>query len=137
MLELVEALPVGSRMIALRPALRLAAERNTMLHRVVATEVEFWMHLDRLRLRIYEAGVSRYSSALRGDERLRAAPLRVQHAVRVEHATQLLPPNPLGDYGVGRLISEARAATAMGLDPTLLAWLPDARIHFRNVVLSS
>jgi len=42
--------------------------------------------------------------------------------------------NPLRDYGVNRMISEAREALAQMIHPAAMAWLPDVREHFRFVL---
>jgi hypothetical protein len=39
--------------------------------------------------------------------------------------------SPLRDYGITRMISEAREALAQIINPSAMAWLPDVREHFR------
>jgi hypothetical protein len=39
--------------------------------------------------------------------------------------------NPLQDYGVERMIAEARDALAQMVHPSALAWLPDVRENAR------
>jgi hypothetical protein len=41
--------------------------------------------------------------------------------------------NPLRDFGVGRMISDAREALAQTINPGAMEWLPDVREHFRLV----
>jgi hypothetical protein len=131
---LVETTPCSEAAMAQRPVLRLAAEKSPLLDRAVQTEVDFWTNLDRARLKLYEESVRAYAAALRHDGRLQGADLATQHAVRVEHAERLLPQNPVQAFGVDRLIAQAREATALGINPELLRFLPDARVGFRNVV---
>lgn len=45
----------------------------------------------------------------------------------------LLPRHPLQDYGILRLVDEATQATAMGLDPAILRYLPPTLPHFQNL----
>ena len=44
-----------------------------------------------------------------------------------------LPTNPLHDYGIERMIAEAREALGEMVQLSTLAWLPDVREHFRVV----
>jgi hypothetical protein len=39
----------------------------------------------------------------------------------------------LQEYGIDRLVAEARQATAIGLDPKLLRYLPETATHFKNL----
>ena len=71
---------------------------------------------------------------MRAVTRARLSPevgLAVQHETRVRCAEKHLPLNPLVDYGVMRLIEDARAAVAELVNPAALAWLPDVREHFK------
>jgi hypothetical protein len=54
-----------------------------------------------------------------------------QHQTRVRCAEKYLPVNPLKDYGVPRLIEDAREALAQLVNPAALAWLPEVREHFK------
>ncbi len=116
-----------------RPVLQLAVENSPLLDRGVQTEIDFWMNLNRRRLQIYQDNVAAYGRAVRQDTAAKNGDLLVQHRARVLHAERLLPRRPLQDYGVERLISEARQATAIGLDPAILKYLPSAARHFKNV----
>jgi hypothetical protein len=60
-----------------------------------------------------------------------SAGLPDQHDLRVRCAEKYLPVSPLRDYGVTRMITEARANLAQIANPAALAWLPDVREHFR------
>ncbi|HNQ25079.1 MAG TPA: hypothetical protein PKK06_18525 [Phycisphaerae bacterium] len=134
LLSLADSVPCPGRLQARRPVLRLALEQNRWLERAVQTEVEFWSHLDRLRLKIYESRGRDYALAVMKDTRLKGAPLREQHARRLELAEQLLPERPLRGYGLDRLVAQARQATLTGLDPALADFLPDVRLHFAGLM---
>jgi len=49
---------------------------------------------------------------------------------RIEQAERLLAQNPLLDYGLERMLAEARELTARFVPPRSLEWLPDARKSF-------
>ncbi len=115
-----------------RPVLQLAKSESPLLDRAVQTEVEFWTHLDALRLKVYEMAHENYGRALLRSAKQFPRDLLGQHQARVELAERLLPAHPLADYGIPRLIQEARAATAIGLDPEILRFLPDVMLHFEN-----
>ena len=53
-----------------------------------------------------------------------------QHEVRVGHAEALLPTSPLRDYGLQRLVAEARSKAGSLVAAGALDWLPDASLHF-------
>jgi len=113
-----------------RPVLGLAVSGDSRLRSVLHAEVQFWHELDRVRLGIYQRAVRLYMRAV---TRARLPPevgLVVQHETRVRCAEKHLPWNPLVDYGVMRLIEDARTAVAELVNPTALAWLPDVREHF-------
>ena len=42
-----------------------------------------------------------------------------------------LPTNPMRDYGITRIISEAQEAVAQIINPAAMRWLPNVREHFR------
>jgi hypothetical protein len=112
-----------------RPILELA--KDSRLRPALHAEIQFWHELDRVRLRIYERAVRPYRTALRKARLPSGTPLAVQHATRVRCAENHLPVDPLRDYGVDRLIAEARQALAQMVHPSALAWLPDVREHFK------
>ena len=45
----------GPQELTQRPVLRMVLDRNPLLARAIQTEIDFWSHLDRIRLRVYEA----------------------------------------------------------------------------------
>ncbi len=81
-------------------------------------------------MRIYEAAVRPYLLAAKKSRVPRDAALAVQHEMRVRCAEKLLAVNPLGDYGIERMIGDARDAVAQIVHPSALAWLPDVSAHF-------
>lgn len=131
LLELARTIPCEPLILAQRPSLKLAFDRDARLSRVVQTEVDFWTHLNRLRLKIYEAATRPYAAALRAGRKSEQDSLYEQHVTRLIHAEELLPMKPLHDHGIDRLIAEARDATARGLLPELLNFLPDATLTLR------
>lgn len=68
-----------------RPALQLAQTRSPLLDRVIQTEIEFWSHLDKLRLRIYTESLAPYARQVL---KLPSGNLMAQHARRVSLYTQ-------------------------------------------------
>ncbi len=133
--QLGETIPCPARMQAQRPALRLMVAKDPRLERAVQTEVEFWSHLDRLRLMVYEAQGREYALAVMKDRQAKDATLPEQHARRLEHAERLLPKHPLREHGMERLEAEAREATLVGLDAALAVYLPNVRLHFSRLVV--
>jgi hypothetical protein len=113
--------------------LALAQKNSPLLDRAIQTEVEFWTHLDELRLRIYHKSLEPYGRALLQNAKTRQNDFMVEHGARVQYAEKLLNENPLQHYGVKRLVEEARKATAIGLDPAILRFLPPTLPHFTNI----
>ena len=116
-----------------RPVLELAANKDPNLRAALRAEIEYWHELDRARMRIYEKSVRRYMVELRKSRLPPNAGLSLQHDLRVRCAEKHLPMNPLRDYGVARMISEARESLAQVIHPAAMAWLPDVREYFRLV----
>lgn len=82
-----------------------------------------------MRLGIYLRAVRPYARAVTCVGFSPETRLPVQHDARVRCAEKHLPLNPLVDYGLLRLIDDARAAVAELVNPAALAWLPDVREH--------
>ncbi len=122
----------GPEQLTQRPVLRMALDQNPLLARAVQTEVDFWSHLDRIRLRVYEQASKPYARAIRRDLKSKPTDLMTQHQILLDNAEKLLPRLPINDYGWKRMAREARDATAVGLDPQLLEYLPDVAAHFPN-----
>ena len=126
-----EATPAPAELLKRRPILELAVTNDPRLRAVLHTEVQFWYELDRARLRIYEKAVRSYMIAVKKARIPAGTALATQHEIRVRCAENLLPPNPLYDYGIERLIAEAQEALGEMVQPSTLAWLPDVRDQFR------
>ena len=114
-----------------RPVLQLAIRSDARLRSALHAEVQFWHELDRARLGIYHRAVRPYMLAVKRSGLSPGAPLGLQHETRVRCAEEYLPANPLADYGVGRMIDDAREALAQLVNPAALAWLPEVRKHFK------
>lgn len=102
-------------------------QRRPALH----AEVQLWHELDRARLDIYQKAVRPYLKAVNRADVSPEADLAVQHQARVRCAERHLPMNPVADFGVVRLIGEAREAVGRLVNPAALGWLPDVRDHFK------
>lgn len=122
--------PCPDDIIRARPLLALLNSNDPRLEAAVFAEMIFWQQLDRIRMRIYEAAVRKYFMAVKKDASADVLDFLTQHRVRVAHAETLLPQNPLRDYGIDRLIADARAATLPVVAPGALNWLPDITSHF-------
>jgi hypothetical protein len=114
-----------------RPVLGLAVKGDSRLRSALHAEVQFWHELDRVRLGIYQKAVRPYMRAVTRTPLLAGMALAAQHEARVRCAKEHLPLNPLVDYGVIRLIENARSAVAGLVNPSALEWLPDVRQHFK------
>lgn len=121
------------QLLKLRPVLELAANNDPMLRAALRAEIAYWHELDRARLGIYERAVRPYMVAVRKCRLPRGATMAEQHDLRVRCAEEYLPINPLRDYGITRMIFEARQTLAQFVNPAAMAWLPDVRDHFRLV----
>jgi hypothetical protein len=127
LIQIAAKLSCPADMIALRPVLGLLSPGDKGLEVALKGEIEFWNQLDRLRMRVHEHAVRPYMLVVKCDRRSDDPALHTQHLVRVEHAERLLPINPLRQYGLERLIAEARAQAARFVLPGALEWLPDVR----------
>ncbi|MBE0544101.1 MAG: hypothetical protein IH623_22395 [Verrucomicrobia bacterium] len=133
MLEEFSLIP--NDMLALRPALQLAATRDPLLPHALLAERHFWQELDRRRIRICRAALRPYVLAMGRASNPQSAGLSKQHAARLACAEKHLDQNPVRKYGVERMIQEARESTAEFINPSLMRWLPDVRPHFRFLTL--
>ncbi len=128
--RLKETVPIPDDIIAKRPSLQLLRDDNPRLDLAVYGEITFWQELNRNRMRVHESGVKQYLQAVKRDARADDADLLVQHETRVKYAESLLPQCPLSEYGLDRLVSEARESAAMYLAPGAVDWLPNIADHF-------
>lgn len=129
--EMLEDFSIPGEMLALRPALQLAAQRDPLLRHALDAERRFWEELDRLRIRLCRAALRPYVLAMGRREVAATAGLREQHRIRLACAGEHLDKNPLARYGVDRMIEEARKSTANFVKAELIRWLPDVRPHFK------
>jgi hypothetical protein len=133
--DLLRALARAARppayLLKRRPVLELAIKNDSRLRSALHAEVQFWHELDRARLGIYQRAVRPYMRAVTRSRLSPGAALGVQHETRVRCAEKCLPANPLADYGVTRMIDDAREALAQLVNPAALAWLPEVREHFK------
>lgn len=129
--ELLEACPIPTELLKIRPALQLAVSRDPALERALLTEQHFWKELDRLRIRICRAALRPYVLAMGREDFSKASSLHEDHRIRVACAEKSLEKNPVSQYGVERMIEEARKSTAAFVNPDLIRWLPDVRRYFR------
>jgi hypothetical protein len=118
--------------IALRPALRLAQNRDRQTAGALSAERKLWEELDRSRIHILERHLRPYVSAVRKARAGKNLSLGDEHTLRVECASRHLPHNPLKEYGIARYIDESiKSLIASGLIPKdALTWLPDVMIYF-------
>jgi hypothetical protein len=56
--------------------------------------------------------------------------LRTQHRARIEHAERILPPSPLREFGIDRLVANAKKMAERMAPPGSLDWLPDVAGNF-------
>jgi len=115
-----------------RPLLQLAPFTDTLrVKRLLLAERAFWSELDELRVRIYQKHLRPYTSAVRRASAGRAiAGVAESHALRLECALAHLPPQPLSDYGLDRMILEAKTNVGVTVGPDVSEWLPVAEKHF-------
>lgn len=122
--------PCPDDILRARPLLTLLNSNDLRLEAAVFAEMIFWQQLDRIRMRIYEAAVRKYFMAVKKDASADVSDFLTQHRVRVAHAENLLSKSPLRDYGIDRLIADARAATLPVVAPGALDRLPEITSHF-------
>jgi hypothetical protein len=111
-----------------RPVLGLAQDRDRLLERAVQTEIDFWVKLDRLRLRTFQQAIKPYVNALRLTRVEQN--LWLEHKRRVRIAEELLPRNPLDGVIVSELVRQAKEEVGLGLVPDLLSLLPKLGENF-------
>ena len=125
--------PPPEHLAELRPLLRLFPFSDTLLlKRLLLAERAFWSELDELRLKIYQKPLRAYTAALR---RISAGgrPFDQSHEIRIGCALDHLPFQPLRDYGLDRMIAEAKANVGVTVGPDVLEWLPAAENHFHGL----
>jgi hypothetical protein len=128
--ELKTRIPCPENLVSQRPVLQLVLDNDRRLDAAVFAESVFWQQLDRARLKVHEAAVRKYFMAVKRDADADADDLMTQHAVRVRLAGALLPRCPIRDYGIDRMVAEARDAALQLVAPGALNWLPDVTANF-------
>jgi len=120
---------------ALRPVLRLAPFADTRtVKRLLLAERQFWSELDELRVHIYQKHLRPYLSAVRrASGGRRDQSVAEGHAIRVECALAHLPFQPLRDFGLTRMVDEAKANVGMTMGNDVIEWLPAAEHHFHGL----
>ena len=125
--------PPPEHLAKLRPLLRLFPFPDTLrLKRLLLAERAFWSELDELRVKIYQKPLRPYTAAVRRAS-VGGRTLDQSHEIRIECALTHLPPQPLRDYGLDRMITEARANVGVTVGPDVLEWLPAAEKHFHGL----
>lgn len=117
---------------SLRPALMLANSADRRLKISLLAERLFWEQLDAQRIRIYERALRPYNTAVRKAMVPDTSSLSEEHEIRLRCALDHLAPSPLQDYGIERLIEEAKHAAIAenGLVPEAAQMLPDVTVNF-------
>ena len=130
--ELLEHCQCPPEIVALRPALGLAIDRDPRVAGALNAERSLWEKLDELRIRIYEHALRPYVAAVRKAQIPATASLMEQHQVRVEIAELHLPAAPLQAYGIDRHLADARRwlIESRVVPVEAIDWLPDVRKNF-------
>ncbi len=123
---------IPERLLPLRPILKLAPFDDRMLvRRAIMAERTFWSALDEIRVRIFQHHLRPYVSAVRkASAGRRDRCVSDSHEIRLACAEQHLPQLPLRDYGLERMLAEARETVGMTIAPDVLLWLPAAEGNF-------
>ncbi|MFN7562247.1 MAG: hypothetical protein ACK5TH_10755 [Prosthecobacter sp.] len=133
LLNAVRSNDIPQWMQTARPAIRLALLGDDRLEAALQAEQLFWHHLDACRIRLYEAALRPYVSAVRRAVGRRETTLEESHARRIECAEAHLLPSPMKAHGLEALVLQACDATAKVVHPALIEWLPNGLHHFIGV----
>jgi hypothetical protein len=127
--------PVPVALARYRPLLRLAPYHDELrVKRLLLAERAFWSELDEIRIRIYHQHLRPYTRAVRrASAGQRRISLAVSHDIRVECALAHLPFHPLRDFGLARLVADARHNVSVTIGPDVLEWLPTAERNFHGL----
>jgi hypothetical protein len=128
--------PIPAEIIAMRPALRLAAGDRSQLFAALSAERIFWQRTSEARLKYYEKHLRPYLSAVRRAEAGKQLTLLGQHEIRLACAQEHLPLRPLGEAEFTEMIAEARQLTLGLIHPSLAEWLPDMAANYRILIPS-
>ncbi|MEO8351917.1 MAG: hypothetical protein ABI680_09305 [Chthoniobacteraceae bacterium] len=123
---------IPPRLEAIRPLLKLAPFRDTIqVKRLLLAERLFWSEIDELRVKIFQKRLRAYLSAVRKSSGgRRDLPLPESHAIRVECARRFLSERPLRDYGLEKMVADARTNVRVTLGDDVIDWLPAAEGNF-------
>jgi hypothetical protein len=115
-----------------RPAIRFALDQDRRVAGALSAERKLWEELDRLRIRILERHLRPFVAAMRKARAGKQLAFSEDHGIRIACANELLPPNPLRDYGLGRYVEEAKSSLVESavIPENALAWLPDVALYF-------
>jgi hypothetical protein len=117
-------------MLTARPTLRLAQHNEPQLPEAIHAETVFWHMLDACRIKLYEKALRPYVNAVRKALAGKSPTLEESHTVRMQCASDHLPPTPISNHGFSQLVSDAREATESRVHPSLMKWLPNGLNHF-------
>lgn len=129
-IEMQAEFPIPDELLKARPVLELARRHDSRLRHALLAERRFWQELDHLRIRICRAALRPYVVAVARNRISKNAALPEQHAARLACAEASLEINPIGKFGIERLIQEACQSTMVLVRPEFAQWLPDVRQHF-------
>jgi len=119
--------------VSLRPVLGMAPFKDSLkAKRILLAEQVFWGGLDDIRIRIYQGHLRLYTSSVRRaiHEAGGAATLQASHKIRVACALRHLPFAPLRDYGLDRMVGEAKRNTGGTMGNDVIPLLPDPSRNF-------
>lgn len=131
MREMLDAYAIPDALLATRPVLKLAMQRDSSLQHALLAEQHFWKDLDRVRIRLCRAALRPFVVAMAREGGPTTCDLKAEHEARVDCAERTLEKNPIAAYGVERMIEDARKSTVAFINPNLSCWLPDVRPYFR------
>lgn len=119
----------------LRPVLGLAPFSDTMrVKRVLMAERVFWSELDEIRVQIFQKHLRPYVSAVRrASAGRRDMSIADSHVLRLQCAEEHLPQLPVREYGIARMIAEARQNVGMTMGEDVVSWLPVAEGNFHGL----
>jgi len=123
------------QLMARRPVLRLTPFADELkVKRLLMAERAFWSELDLLRVRLYQKYLRPYTSAVRrAAAGNRSLAVDDSHALRLTCALEHLPFHPLRDFGLEKMVLEAKTNTGLLIGPDVIDWLPAAEHNFHGL----
>ncbi|RIK82093.1 MAG: hypothetical protein DCC68_07120 [Planctomycetota bacterium] len=128
--RLASRFPLPETIVRQRPVLSLISANRDLFFDALLAEREFWQELNRERLSVYSAARRPFVRELRKLRPSGAMDVMADHRLRVACARDHLPQRPIRDFGVERIIEDARKNVARRYHPELLQWLPNVRPAF-------